>query len=73
MELTQASWAKTFTETLPADVAEIIAGLYGPKALEAAMDFGITAYADQRHGDCLLWLAVYDELLGREAPKDGKS
>lgn len=73
MELTQASWAKTFTETFPANVAEIMVGLYGPKALEAAREFGITAYADQRHDDCLFWLAVYDKLLGREVPKEEKS
>ncbi len=72
MELTQASRAKTFAETFPESVADIMIGLYGSQALAAARDFGLTAFADRRHDDCLSWLAVYDRLLERgERPEDG--
>ena len=65
-------WSRFGDQFSPEEAAETLFERYGPAALEIARDLGLAAYDDDRHEDCLFWLAVYNKLLERQDPPAGQ-
>ena len=65
-------WSRFGDRLSPEEAAETLFERHGPAALEIARDLGLAAYDDDRHEDCLFWLAVYNKLLERQDPLAGR-
>ncbi len=65
-------WSRFGDRLSPEEVAEALFERHGPAALEIAKERGLAAYDDDRHEDCLFWLAVYNKLLERQVPPEGR-
>ena len=62
----QGRWHRLWDLDTPEQAAETLIEFCGSAALEVSEHCGLRSYADDKHDDCLFWLAVYNKILERE-------